>query len=91
MSKSGCVRAEGIRVAKVHGPRGPRVTRILAKAVGDGSGVRSDTVEGTIDQEEIEENLREVENHKLLYAELASAYLLDPGARLEVSRTVSVC
>ena len=86
VSKSGCVRAEGIRVAKVHGPRGPRVTRILAKAVGDGSTARSDSAEGTVDQDELEENLREVENQKLLYAELASAYLLDPGSRLEVTR-----
>jgi hypothetical protein len=58
--------------------------------VGDGSAVKSDTAEGTIDQDEILENLREVENHKLLYAELASAYLLDPGARLEVTDAVTV-
>ena len=38
ISKSGCVRAEGVRFAKSHGIRGPKVTRILAKAVGDDSG-----------------------------------------------------
>lgn len=86
VSKSGCVRAEGIRIAKNHGPRGPKVTRILAKAVGDGSGGKSDVPEGEkiVDQEELEENLREVANTKILYAQLASAYLVNPEARLQV-------
>ena len=85
MSKSGCVRAEGIRIVTGHGPRGPKVTRILAKAVGDGSGGKVDTNEGVKDKEEIEENLREVANNQLAYAELASAYLINPDARLEVN------
>ena len=37
-----------------------------------------------MDLEEIEENLREVEKHKMLYGELAQAYLINPEARLQV-------
>lgn len=84
VSKSGCVRAEGIRITTGPGPRGPKVTRILAKAVGDGSGGKLDLNEGSKDKEKIEENLREVANNQLAYAELASAYLINPDARLEV-------
>lgn len=84
VSKSGCVRAEGIRISTGPGPRGPKVTRILAKAVGDGSGGKLDLNEGSKDKEKIEENLREVANNQLAYAELASAYLINPDARLEV-------
>ena len=32
----------------------------------------------------MEENLREVAKHKLLYKDLAQAYLINPEARLEV-------
>jgi hypothetical protein len=35
VSKYGCVRADGIKKKTGTGPRGPRVTRILSKAVGD--------------------------------------------------------
>lgn len=89
MSKSGCVRAEGIRISKNYGPRGPKVTRILAKAVGDGMGGKTDAAEGEriVDQEELEENLREVANTKILYAQLAAAYLVNPEARLQVQHT----
>jgi hypothetical protein len=38
VSKYGCVRADGIKKKTGTGPRGPRVTRILSKAVGDESG-----------------------------------------------------
>ena len=83
-----------MRFAKSHGVRGPKVTRILAKAVGDGSGGKGSsgsdpsggtgTGTGTADLEEIEENLREIAKNKLLYQELAHAYLINPEARLQV-------
>ena len=45
---------------------------------------RPKLIQVKIDLEEMEENLREVAKHKLLYKDLAQAYLINPEARLEV-------
>ena len=103
VSVHGSARADGIDlVARAIGPRGPRVTRILAKAVGDGCGgdgendsPRRGRVGGrnaedkTADQadEENEDTRRQNEINRLRYAELSASYLRDPFARLQVHRS----
>ena len=103
VSVHGSARADGIDlVARAGGPRGPRVTRILAKAVGDGCGgggendsprrgrVGGRNVEdktADLADEENEDTRRENEIHRLRYAELSEAYLRDPFERLQVRRS----
>jgi hypothetical protein len=59
--------------------------------VGDGSGTgKGSDLPKDISLEESEENMREIEKNKILYANLAHAYLENPEARLEVRVRVSV-
>ena len=83
-SVNGCARADGIEVQSKPAS-GVRVTRILAKAA-EAQGPEAETQPETR-EDEASENRRETEYHRQRYFELASAYLRDPNARLEVRKS----